>query len=294
MLAYDVASASQIGIELNAVKRLWLEAFSEDDEAAFDSYCQGRLIGARCFVYIYQHELASMAFSITSDMVGANNCSSKNIGFVVGVATAKKWRGHHFASQILQTIAKQAQNSGCHCLLLSTYIPQFYAKLGYQEAAWHKLWRWRGSVTKCQNSRCVFLCSDSDLLVLSAYYQKRQQYGWLERSFNYWRWRLKDADTIYVAKDSGGNIFAYAIFNKDNQCEELLSNTSQGASELIKTANFTNSLEIGSLELNAKLQQDKNFENVGLGSCQMILPLSDRFKDEYCRNGVNFCCLDNW
>lgn len=294
MLAYDVASASQIEIEIQAIKRLWLEAFTEDDEAAFDSYCQGRLVGAKCFAYIQQHELAGMAFSITSDMVEANNYSLKTIGFVVGVATAKKWRGHHFASQILQTIVRRAQERSYHCLLLSTYIPQFYAKLGYQEAAWHKLWRLCSSVTKCQNSERVFACSESDLAALAAYYNKHQQYGWLERSLDYWCWRFKDAGKIYAAQDSRGHIFAYAIFNKDNQCEELLSDTTQGASELIKTANFTNPLEIGSLGLNAKLQQDKNFENVGLGSCQMILPLTRTFREEYCRHGANFCCLDNW
>lgn len=294
MLAYDVASSSQIELEIQIIKQLWLEAFPEDDEAAFDSYCQGRLVGARCFVYIYQQELASMAFSITSDMIGANNYSSKTISFVVGVATAKKWRGHHFASQVLQTIAKKAQTNSYHCLLLSTYIPQFYAKLGYQEAAWHKLWRWRSSATKYQNGKHVFLCSDSDLLALADYYNKHQQYGWLQRSLDYWRWRLKDAGRIYATQDSKGHILAYAIFNKDNQCEELLSDTAQGVAELIKAANFANSWEIGSLRLNEKLQQDKNFENVGLGSCQMVLPLTEPFRKEYCCNGVNFCCLDNW
>lgn len=294
MLAYDVATQAAIDIEVGLVKQLWLEAFPEDDEAAFNSYCQGRLASAQCFVYIHQHELAGMAFFITSDMVEADNCGFKTIGFVVGVATAKKWRGHHFASQVLQTIAKKAQTNSCHCLLLSTYIPQFYAKLGYQEAAWHKLWRWRSSATKYQNGEHVFLCSDSDLLALADYYNKHQQYGWLQRSLDYWRWRFQDADQIYVLKDNRGNLSAYAIFNKDKQCEELLSDTSQGVAELIKNGNLANPFGIGSTKLNEKLGQDKDFEEVGRGSCQMVLPLTKRFKDEYSRSGAHFCCLDNW
>ncbi len=294
MLAYDVASASQIELEIQAIKRLWLEAFPEDDEAAFTSYFQGRLAGAKSFVYMCQKEVASMAFSLPASMIGADNSSLNKVDFLVGVATAKKWRGHHFASQVLQTIAKKAQTNSYHCLLLSTYIPQFYAKLGYQEAAWHKLWRWRSSATKYQNGEHVFFCSDSDLLALADYYNKHQQYGWLQRSLDYWRWRLKDAGKIYATQDSRGHILAYAIFNKDNQCEELLSDTAQGVAELIKAANFANSWEIGYLRLNEKLQQDKNFEEVGRGSCQMVLPLTKRFKDEYSRSGAHFCCLDNW
>ena len=294
MLAYDVASSSQIEIEIQAIKRLWLEAFPEDDEDAFDSYCQGRLVGVRCFVYIYQQELASMAFSITSNMVGISHCHSETVNFIVGVATEEKWRGRGLASVILHKIADQAQLCGCSCLLLSTYIPQFYLKLGYQEAAWHRLWRLRNSVAKCQNSESVFACSESDLAALATYYNKHKQCGWLERSRDYWRWRFKDAGKIYGLKNYEGQISAYAILNKGNECEELLSDTSQGVAELIKVANLIEPFEIGSAKLNDKLPQDTRFEEVGLGSCQMILPLTERCRDEYSCGGVNLSCLDNW
>lgn len=294
MLAYDVASASQIELEIQAIKRLWLEAFPEDDEAAFTSYFQGRLAGAKSFVYMCQKEVASMAFSLPASMIGADNSSLNKVDFLVGVATAQKWRGHHFASQILQTIAHQAQIRSCHCLLLSTYIPQFYLKLGYQEVAWHKNWRWSGAKAEQQKNGPVFLGSKSDLAALAAYYKKEQQYGYLERNLNYWRWRFQDADQIYVLKDNRGNLSAYAIFNKDKQCEELLSDTSQGVAELIKNGNLANPFGIGSTKLNEKLGQDKDFEEVGRGSCQMVLPLTKRFKDEYSRSGAHFCCLDNW
>lgn len=294
MLAYDVVAKAKIDIEVGAIKKLWLKAFPEDDEAAFNSYFQGRLAGAKCFAYICQHELASMAFSISSNMLGISNCTIEAIEFIVGVATEEKWRGHGFASVILHKIAEQAQLRGCSCLLLSTYIPQFYAKLGYREAAWHKFWRLCNSVTKCQNSERVFACSESDLAALAAYYNKHQQYGWLERSLDYWCWRLKDAGKIYGLKDSEGKISAYAILNKGNECEELLSDTSQGVAELIKVANLADSFAISCIRLKDKLQQDQHFEEVGLGSCQMILPLTERFRDEYSRNRANFCCLDNW
>ena len=82
--------------------------------------------------------------------------------------------------------------------------------------------------------------------------------------------------------------------NKGNECEELLSDTSQGVAELIKVANLIEPFEIGSAKLNDKLPQDTRFEEVGLGSCQMILPLTERCRDEYSCGGVNLSCLDNW
>ncbi len=294
MLAYDVAAKAKINIEVGAIKKLWLKAFPEDDEAAFNSYFQGRLAGAKCFAYICQHELASMAFSISSNMLGISHCKSEAVDFIVGVATAEKWRGRGFASVVLHKIAEQAQLRGCSCLLLSTYVPQFYAKFGYQEAACHKLWRLCNSVAKCQNSESVFACSESDLAALAVYYNKHKQYGWLERSLDYWGWRFKDAGKIYGLKNYEGQISAYAILNKGNECEELLSDTSQGVAELIEVANLADSFEIGSIRLNDKLQQDQHFEEVGLGSCQMILPLTEHCRDEYRRNGANFSCLDNW
>ena len=294
MLAYDVVADTKVDIDLGAIKKLWLEAFPEDDEAAFDSYCEGRLADAECFVCIYQHELTSMAFSITSNMVGISHCHSETVNFIVGVATEEKWRGRGLASVILHKIADQAQLCGCSCLLLSTYIPQFYTKLGYREAAWHRLWRLRNSVAKCQNSESVFACSESDLAALATYYNKHKQCGWLERSRDYWRWRFKDAGKIYGLKNYEGQISAYAIFNKGNECEELLSDTSQGVAELIKVANLIEPFEIGSAKLNDKLPQDTRFEEVGLGSCQMILPLTERCRDEYSCGGVNLSCLDNW
>lgn len=296
MLAYDVVADAKIDIEVCEIKKLWLEAFPEDDETTFESYSRGRLANAECFVYICQHELASMAFSITSNMVGTNNRDSETVDFIVGVATAQKWRGRGFASVILRKIAQQAQLCGCNCLMLSTYIPQFYAKLGYKEAAWHNLWRCCSEKNQhqYQNDRFCLLCSNNDLLVLAAYYEKKQKHGWLKRDLDYWCWRIQDADKIYIIKDNSGSILAYAILNKDFQGEELVVDTAEEVFALINIAKIEDPLEICSAELNEKLRQDRRFECVGQGSCQMILPLTEQFRKEYFRNEINFSCLDNW
>ncbi|MGM9999266.1 MAG: GNAT family N-acetyltransferase [Candidatus Bruticola sp.] len=294
MLVYDITAKKEQELDDKSVAELWLEAFPEDDINAFSSYFQGRLSKAQGIVCLRQQELASMAFALTVKYTELSKLSYRNAVFVVGVASALKWRGYRLASQVMSFIAEQAELSKADFVMLSTYIPDFYTKLGYRSVSCHKLWRLHSKFQTISPDSRVVLAHSCDCKALANCYDKQRKFGWLKRSAEYWQWRFNDAASIYVLKNNNGQILAYAILNKQGECEELGGSDVEAITEVAGRACNSCPFEIADPTLNKKIELDSRFKYVGLGSYQMILPLKDGFAAEYFQNKDCFSCQDNW
>ncbi|MGM9992742.1 MAG: GNAT family N-acetyltransferase [Candidatus Bruticola sp.] len=293
MLIYDIATQKNLDLDSNSIGKLWLEAFPEDNESAFQSYFRGRLSEALGAVCVRQQEVASMAFMLNLNYTGSFKFSGV-AAFIVGVASAEKWRGQGLSSMVLKFIAKRASLSGADVVMLSTYIPDFYAKLGYQPASWHKLWRRKENFKKNCLAFQVILENEYHCQALADCYNLHRKFGWLDRSAEYWKWRLYDSAAVYALKNSQNQISAYVILNQKGECEEFVGSETDEVFNLAEIVSHNKPLAIADSILNEKLAEDNRFDYLGSGSCQMVLPLKDSFISEYLKNRDNFSCLDNW
>lgn len=117
------------------IAALWLACFPEDDAEFIDYYISHRLIAddAVCFAAFDEKSLVSMINVIPQKTYYDNKKSLVSSGFIVGVCTHSAFRGQGISRKIMDYLSDYyGENKALSVLQLSTEIPAFYEKSGFE------------------------------------------------------------------------------------------------------------------------------------------------------------------
>ncbi len=329
MRFWDVETRKHIEVGLEEVTDLWCSCFPEDSREEFGSFQAVRLANASGYGVFRGNRLVSMAFFIPSFSKDCTATIDKNykVGFIAGVATQKKERGHYFASRIIKSIAARAHAQGTDFLQLSTYIPNFYTKLGFKVVGKHYLWYEAASGGRpglyqltsasggySDNLRKIVICpySEADFEAVTEFYSENLGLGRLYRSCEYWRWRLRGSSRVLLAyavplnafsaqgageqpcledgkiRNGAGRLLAYFIGSGTFHFEEVLGADRQ---ILAAAADFCGRGCTFSLSDKQLIKALRDYDDVGeTDTSQMIMPLGRNFS----LNEDGFVGLDDW
>ena len=113
---------------MKELRKLWREAFG-DTERYMDFYFQTKAGRSSVYTDYEGAELASMAFF--TPYVGYYKGEKRTMEYVVGVATAEKYRHNHRMKRLLQNAISDRRENGVDMVFLSPENPEVYKSLGF-------------------------------------------------------------------------------------------------------------------------------------------------------------------
>lgn len=113
---------------MKKLRGLWREAFG-DTERYMDFYFQTKAGRSKVFADFEGEELASMAFFTPYE--GYYRGEKRTLEYIVGVATAEKYRHNHRMKRLLQNAISESREKGADIVFLSPENPEVYKSLGF-------------------------------------------------------------------------------------------------------------------------------------------------------------------
>ena len=113
---------------MEELRRLWREAFG-DTECYMDFYFKTKAGRSKIFTDHENQELASMAFF--TPYQGFFRQEIQQVEYIVGVATAEKYRHRHRMKKLLERAIVDRQRDGIELVFLSPENPKVYESLGF-------------------------------------------------------------------------------------------------------------------------------------------------------------------
>lgn len=113
---------------MKKLRGLWREAFG-DTERYMDFYFQTKADRSSVFADFEGEELASMAFFTPYE--GYYKGEKRTLEYIVGVATAEKYRHNHRMKRLLEKAISERRENGVDIVFLSPENPEVYKSLGF-------------------------------------------------------------------------------------------------------------------------------------------------------------------
>ncbi|MBQ7501246.1 GNAT family N-acetyltransferase [bacterium] len=199
---------------------LWGACFPED--AGNENLILHYLEKAAVYGIACGDRLISMAAVFTREIFAQKTGTFIPCGFIVGVCTDKEWRGLGLSGSILRRIQADMAANGWQVLVLSTFIPEFYERFGFEVKGGHCLLTVSSPPAEGSRARLKEV-GPAEASALCSCYAGFVQNGFLARSVSDMEWKLQSCGRAYGLYNGRHELIGYALEGEEGFFDEFLA-----------------------------------------------------------------------